>query len=163
MPSFSTHRETHTPCLFLFWESSLVVQILQRSSNSSAKDANHGDLLPTFCDWNYAFKVFVQAWPSSLCCSLQEYARRGIIPRAVHRLFQEKEEKPEAGITVQMSYLEVYNEVCDKWSCTLTPICTENIQKQTIITKSSWSLTWIVCTTISGSHTQPLIVLALSQ
>ncbi|CAK9220135.1 unnamed protein product [Sphagnum troendelagicum] len=40
----------------------------------------------------------------------KEYAHRGIIPRAVHRLFQEKEEKPEAGITVQMSYLEVYNE-----------------------------------------------------
>ncbi|KAL2644756.1 hypothetical protein R1flu_012343 [Riccia fluitans] len=38
------------------------------------------------------------------------YAHRGIIPRAVERIFAEKVAKPEAGITVHVSYLEVYNE-----------------------------------------------------
>jgi hypothetical protein len=42
---------------------------------------------------------------------MQVYAHRGIVPRAMHRIFQEKETKPEAGIRVQMSYVEVYNEV----------------------------------------------------
>ncbi|OAE28508.1 hypothetical protein AXG93_1736s1040 [Marchantia polymorpha subsp. ruderalis] len=38
------------------------------------------------------------------------YAHRGIVPRAVERIFAEKVAKPEAGITVHVSYLEVYNE-----------------------------------------------------
>ncbi|KAH9532915.1 hypothetical protein CY35_18G024400 [Sphagnum magellanicum] len=41
---------------------------------------------------------------------MKVYAHRGIAPRAMHRIFQEKETKPEAGIRVQMSYVEVYNE-----------------------------------------------------
>jgi len=46
---------------------------------------------------------------------MQVYAHRGIAPRAMHRIFQEKETKPEAGIRVQMSYVEVYNEVCNSF------------------------------------------------
>ena len=42
---------------------------------------------------------------------MQVYAHRGILPRAVHRLFEEKEAKPEAGIVIHMSYLEIYQEV----------------------------------------------------
>ncbi|KAL3687157.1 hypothetical protein R1sor_013466 [Riccia sorocarpa] len=38
------------------------------------------------------------------------YAHRGIVPRAIERIFAEKVAKPEAGIVVHVSYLEVYNE-----------------------------------------------------
>ncbi|CAM6104068.1 unnamed protein product [Calypogeia fissa] len=38
------------------------------------------------------------------------YVHRGVVPRAVERIFAEKVAKPEAGIVVHVSYLEVYNE-----------------------------------------------------
>jgi hypothetical protein len=40
------------------------------------------------------------------------YGNRGIIARAIHQIFEEKESKPEAGIVVRMSYMEIYQEVC---------------------------------------------------
>ncbi len=53
--------------------------------------------------------------PTDHLLLMQVYAHRGIAPRAMHRIFQEKETRPEAGIRVQMSYVEVYNEVCDSF------------------------------------------------
>lgn len=46
-----------------------------------------------------------------LCPFLKAYVHRGVVPRAVERIFAEKLAKPEAGIVVHVSYLEVYNEV----------------------------------------------------
>ncbi|BBN03135.1 hypothetical protein MPTK1_2g21020 [Marchantia polymorpha subsp. ruderalis] len=48
------------------------------------------------------------------------YAHRGIVPRAVERIFAEKVAKPEAGITVHVSYLEVYNEMSSRSHCVFT-------------------------------------------
>lgn len=42
---------------------------------------------------------------------VQVYVHRGIIPRAIQQIFEEKEAKPEAGIVVHMSYMEIYQEV----------------------------------------------------
>lgn len=41
---------------------------------------------------------------------VQVYVHRGIIPRAIQQIFEEKEAKPEAGIVVHMSYMEIYQE-----------------------------------------------------
>lgn len=42
---------------------------------------------------------------------MKVYVHRGIIPRAIQQIFEEKEAKPEAGIVVHMSYMEIYQEV----------------------------------------------------
>lgn len=41
---------------------------------------------------------------------MKVYVHRGIIARAIHRIFEEKENKPEAGIIIHMSYMEIYQE-----------------------------------------------------
>ncbi|XP_024372831.1 kinesin-like protein KLP1 isoform X4 [Physcomitrium patens] len=41
---------------------------------------------------------------------MKVYVHRGIIPRAIQQIFEEKEAKPEAGIVVHMSYMEIYQE-----------------------------------------------------
>ncbi|KAG0619382.1 hypothetical protein M758_4G135700 [Ceratodon purpureus] len=41
---------------------------------------------------------------------MKVYGNRGIIPRSIHQIFEEKENKPEAGIVVHMSYMEIYQE-----------------------------------------------------
>ena len=41
----------------------------------------------------------------------QQYARRGIVPRALHQLFQEVELRVDRSYEVKVSFLEIYNEV----------------------------------------------------
>lgn len=38
------------------------------------------------------------------------YDRRGITPRALHRIFQEKELRPDLEMDVQLSCFEIYND-----------------------------------------------------
>ncbi|XP_024372832.1 kinesin-like protein KLP1 isoform X5 [Physcomitrium patens] len=45
---------------------------------------------------------------------MKVYVHRGIIPRAIQQIFEEKEAKPEAGIVVHMSYMEIYQEEGEK-------------------------------------------------
>eukprot|EP00891_Asterochloris_glomerata_P009274 jgi/Astpho2/9274/e_gw1.00139.3.1_t len=40
----------------------------------------------------------------------QQYARRGIVPRALHQLFQEVELRVDRSYEVKVSFLEIYNE-----------------------------------------------------
>jgi hypothetical protein len=44
----------------------------------------------------------------------RQYARRGIIPRAIHQIFREVDARVDKQILVRMSYMEIYNEVCSK-------------------------------------------------
>lgn len=41
----------------------------------------------------------------------RQYGLRGIIPRALHHIFQEVDARVDKQICVRISYLEIYNEV----------------------------------------------------
>jgi len=43
--------------------------------------------------------------------SQNNFNYRGVIPRAITRVFQEIGEKPDFEINVKISYLEIYNEL----------------------------------------------------
>lgn len=49
----------------------------------------------------------------------QQYARRGIVPRALHQLFQEVELRVDRSYEVKVSFLEIYNEVGQRCSCSV--------------------------------------------
>ena len=46
----------------------------------------------------------------TMCGNEKSFQHRGIIPRAIARVFQEVDQRPESLITVKTSYLEIYNE-----------------------------------------------------
>lgn len=46
----------------------------------------------------------------TVCGATENYAHRGMIPRAISQLFREVEDRPEFAITCRVSYLEIYNE-----------------------------------------------------
>ena len=42
----------------------------------------------------------------------QQYSRRGITPRALHHIFEQIDIRVDRQMTVRVSFVEVYNEVC---------------------------------------------------
>ena len=49
----------------------------------------------------------------------QQYARRGIVPRALHQLFQEVELRVDRSYDVKVSFLEIHNEVGQPYCCSV--------------------------------------------
>ena len=48
----------------------------------------------------------------------QSYADRGIIPRAIAMVFKEALARPDVGLKVYVSFLEIYNDQVGVWSMT---------------------------------------------
>ncbi|KAL3854393.1 hypothetical protein ACJMK2_013664 [Sinanodonta woodiana] len=66
----------------------------------------------------------------------ENYRHRGLIPRSITQLFKEIEERPEFGITVRISYLEIYNETMFDLLSTLPDSWSQIDQQSMVITEN---------------------------
>jgi len=55
--------------------------------------------------------VVLEFFYHSRLFGVKVYVHRGIVARSIHQIFEEKENKPESGIVIHMSYMEIYQEV----------------------------------------------------
>ena len=67
----------------------------------------------------------------------ENYQHRGLVPRALHQVYKDIDERPEDSITIRISYLEIYNETMSDLLSTVSNTQASPGNPMTVVEESS--------------------------